>query len=251
VALLQDRNGVIDIDLPLSGSLDDPQFSIGALIVKAVVNLLTKIVTAPFSVLADGGTDLSMVEFKPGTAELAGGSQQVVDTVATALLDRPGLKLGITGQADAKGEAAALQRALLESKIVAEQRRDRAGASLGSAGANDAPLPPLPPLPAQERARIVYSLYIDSPLADKPRDMQGALARLPLADMEERLRAAVPVDAAATRALAVQRARAVRDALIAKGLGGDRLFLTEPKVDIAATDNGTIEARARLALSAD
>jgi hypothetical protein len=43
----------------------------------------------------------------------------------------------------------------------------------------------------------------------------------------------------------------VRDALIAKGLGGDRLFLTEPKVDIAATDNGTIEARARLALSAD
>jgi DNA-binding transcriptional ArsR family regulator len=85
---------------------------------------------------------------------------------------------------------------------------------------------------------------------DKKRKI-GALARLPLADMEERLRAAVPVDAAATRALAVQRARAVRDALIAKGLGGDRLFLTEAKVDIAATDNGTIEARARLALSAD
>jgi hypothetical protein len=248
VALLQDRNGVIDIDLPLSGSLDDPQFSIGALIAKAVVNLLTKIVTAPFSVLADGGTDLSMVEFKPGTAELAGGSQQVVDTVATALLDRPGLKLGITGQADAKGEAAALQRVMLESQIVAEQRRDRARASLGSADATDAPLPAIP---SHERPRIVYGLYIDSPLADKPRDMQGALARLPLADMEERLRAAVPVDAAATRALAVQRARAVRDALIAKGLGGDRLFLTEPKVDIAATDNGTIEARARLALSAD
>ncbi|NDY74928.1 DUF748 domain-containing protein, partial [Desulfobacter hydrogenophilus] len=51
VALLKDRNGVIDIDLPVTGSLDDPQFKIGPLIWKAVLNLLTKIATAPFAML--------------------------------------------------------------------------------------------------------------------------------------------------------------------------------------------------------
>ena len=52
VSLLKDRHGVIDIDLPISGSLDDPQFSVGGLIVRVIVNLLTKIITAPFSALA-------------------------------------------------------------------------------------------------------------------------------------------------------------------------------------------------------
>src|SRR4029079_6911446 len=49
VSLLQDRNGVIDINLPVAGSLDDPQFSVGGLIIRVIVNLLTKAVTAPFA----------------------------------------------------------------------------------------------------------------------------------------------------------------------------------------------------------
>ena len=69
VALLQDRHGVIDLDLPVTGSINDPQFSIGALIWKVIVNVLTKAVTAPFSLLGGGGgKDLSTVEFRSGTA---------------------------------------------------------------------------------------------------------------------------------------------------------------------------------------
>ncbi|HEU0204290.1 MAG TPA: hypothetical protein VFR86_28085, partial [Burkholderiaceae bacterium] len=51
VALLKDRNGVIDIDLPIAGSLDDPQFSLGGVIGRVIVNLITKAVTAPFALL--------------------------------------------------------------------------------------------------------------------------------------------------------------------------------------------------------
>ena len=52
VALLKDRNGVIDIKLPVGGTLDDPQFSVGGIIVQVIVNLITKAVTAPFALLA-------------------------------------------------------------------------------------------------------------------------------------------------------------------------------------------------------
>src|SRR3954464_13105957 len=73
-ALLADRHGVIDLDLPVSGSINDPQFSLGGVIWHAMTNLLVKAVTAPFALLAsgfgDGGAELSRVEFAPGTATL-------------------------------------------------------------------------------------------------------------------------------------------------------------------------------------
>ena len=73
VALLADRHGVIDLDLPVSGSINDPQFSLGGLIWKVVSNLVVKAVTAPFSLLASafggGGSELSTVEFAPGTRD--------------------------------------------------------------------------------------------------------------------------------------------------------------------------------------
>ena len=67
--MLADRNGVIDLDLPISGSLNDPQFRIGPVIWKVITNLVTKAITAPFSLLANafgggaGGSELSSVAF--------------------------------------------------------------------------------------------------------------------------------------------------------------------------------------------
>lgn len=52
VALLKDSRGNIDINLPISGSLDDPQFSVGGIIVRVLVNLVVKAVTSPFTLLA-------------------------------------------------------------------------------------------------------------------------------------------------------------------------------------------------------
>src|SRR6185369_5429382 len=73
VALLKDRNGVIDLQLPIGGSLDDPSFRIGPIVWKALLGLLTKIATAPFALLGSlfgGGDEMAYVDFQAGSAEL-------------------------------------------------------------------------------------------------------------------------------------------------------------------------------------
>ncbi len=252
VALLQDRNGVIDIDLPLSGSLDDPQFSLGGLIVKAIVNLFTKVITAPFSLLGGGGadgTDLSRIDFQPGTATPTDSSLAAIDKVALALSERPALNVSIAGQADALSEASAMQTAALEQRLRQEQRRERARGSLGNSADAEAPLAPLS---AAQRARLVERLYAESRAAQPAAaaasasaaaaPAAGASAPAPtppptVAQMEARLAADITIDDAAARALAVERARAVREALIAKGLESERLFLAEPGSVAKAPDN--------------
>ena len=246
VALLQDRHGVIDLDLPLTGSVNDPQFSMGALIWKVIVNLFTKIATSPFDAIAGrGGKDLSHVEFKPGTALIADSSQEAIAKVAKALDDRPRLKLGIVATADPVGEAEAMRRAAFETRLLDEQRRERGRAALGSGGTEA----PMPPLTAEQRARLVKQIYEDTRLPDKPRNFIGMAKDIPAAEMEAMLMAAMPVDAAAGRALAQQRGRTVREALMAKGLGSERLFIGEPKLRGEAADNSPWVPQAQLTLS--
>jgi len=98
VSLLKDRNGVIDLDLPVTGSLDDPQFRIGPIIWKVFVNLLEKAVTAPFSLLGHlfgGGDQVNVVEFAPGSAALDATAHSRLDSIAKALDARPGLELDV------------------------------------------------------------------------------------------------------------------------------------------------------------
>jgi uncharacterized protein involved in outer membrane biogenesis len=245
VALLQDRHGVIDLDLPLTGSVNDPQFSLGALIWKVVVNLFTKIITSPFAAIGGGGKDLSHVDFEPGTALIVDSSLDVIARVAKALDDRPQLKLGIVAMADPLAEADAMRRAAFEARLLDEQRRERGRAALGSGGPDAA----LPPLSAEQRTRLIKQLYDDTRLPDKPRNLVGMAKTLPVAEMEAMLVAAMPVDAAAGRALAQQRGRTVRELLMAKGLAGERLFLGEPKLRPEAPDNPSWVPQAQLTLS--
>lgn len=98
LAILKDAKGVIDIELPVSGNLNDPQFDYGAVIGKAVGNLLGSIVTAPFRALGalfGGGEDeqLDTVDFEPGSATIAPHERQKLATVARALKERPALTL--------------------------------------------------------------------------------------------------------------------------------------------------------------
>ena len=248
VALLQDRHGVIDLDLPITGSLNDPQFNVGALLWKVIVNLFTKIVSSPFAAISGGGKDLSRVEFKPGTAQIAEGSQEALVKVAKALDDRPRLKLGIVATADPVSEADAMRRAAFDARLLEEQRRERGRTSLGSSGAAEGELPPLS---AEQRARLVSQIYDDTKLPAKPRNLIGMAKDIPTAEMEALLLAAMPVDAAAGRVLAQQRGRSVREALMAKGLGSERLLIGEPKLRDNAADNATWVPQAQLTLSVD
>jgi hypothetical protein len=127
VALLKNLRGEIDINLPMAGSLDDPEFSVGGLVVKVIMNLLVKAVTSPFALLGSvfaGGEDLSQIEFDAGRAAITQASQQRLENLARALLDRPALRLEIEGHADSESDPEGLKRARLERKVRALKREE-------------------------------------------------------------------------------------------------------------------------------
>jgi hypothetical protein len=116
IALLEDSNGVIDLGLSVSGSLDSPEFSYGALIWKALVNLLTKIVTSPFRALAalvpgggEGGLD--SVAFEAGRPDIPPPEKEKLAKLAGALQKRPQLKLGVQGRYNPETDRAELKSA--------------------------------------------------------------------------------------------------------------------------------------------
>ncbi|MBN8486849.1 MAG: DUF748 domain-containing protein, partial [Burkholderiales bacterium] len=118
VALLKDRNGVIDLNLPVGGSINDPEFSVGGLVLKLILNLLGKALTAPFALLSGsgGGEDLGQLAFEPGTSRLAPQADDALVKVARALTERPALQLTITGVVDPSRERMAWQAAALEQR---------------------------------------------------------------------------------------------------------------------------------------
>jgi hypothetical protein len=113
IALLEDSNGVIDLDLPVTGSLDDPQFSYGAIVWKAIVNVLTKLVTAPFralgALLGVDGEKLETAAFDPGSSTLLPPEQEKLKVLAEALAKRPALKVTIEPGYDPQADRRALQ----------------------------------------------------------------------------------------------------------------------------------------------
>ena len=121
IAVLQDRHGVIALDLPVNGRLDDPKFKLGPVIMQVFMNVMTKAMTKPFALLGSvfgGGEDLNHIAFEPGTADFVPGEAVKLDTLATALYERPQLKLGIIGSIDPVADRAALARQKLDRKLV-------------------------------------------------------------------------------------------------------------------------------------
>ena len=141
VALLKDADGRIDLDVPVRGDLDDPEFKYGTVVRKALVNLLTKIVTSPFALLGKlvgaEADELEYVVFEPGRADLSPPEMEKAGKIAEALRLRPQLALQISGVYAPGADAAALQADLVDAAIeeritaanddktmYAEQRRE-------------------------------------------------------------------------------------------------------------------------------
>lgn len=205
VALLKDRRGIIDLELPVRGSLDDPEFKYGRLVWKVLGNLVTKIVTAPFAALgalSGGGEELSYLDFPAGSAALTPEASGKLGTLGKALAERPQLKLEVPAVfADADREA--LARAALAAK--------------------------LPAGPADDKARLQALEKLQRQLLAQPvkypDGVEDAAARI--AYLEPLLLQKLAPDDEALQRLGGARARAVQDALLAEpALAADRIFLT-------------------------
>jgi uncharacterized protein involved in outer membrane biogenesis len=218
VSLLKDRNGVIEIDLPVSGSLDNPKFNLGPEIRRVIVNILEKLITAPFAALGrlfSGGPDLQFVDFQAGAAELEPAAVDRLKGVAKALAERPQLKIEVPIAA-----APELDRpALVDAKFAALV-------------AKQAPAPVAALDPSAQLAVLtkVYAAATGSP----PKYPDEVLAIKPKADADKAklevvkkvLKNGITVSDAELESLAQARAQVVQQALLGdSGLDPERVFL--------------------------
>ncbi|MBV9345633.1 MAG: DUF748 domain-containing protein [Gammaproteobacteria bacterium] len=245
VALLKDRQGVIDVELPMAGTLDDPHFRLGPLIWKALVNLLVKAATAPFALLGHlfGGSEhMNVVEFAPGSAALDAAAQQQLSAVARALRERPQLKLDVPIVAAPPLDGPPLAAALLERQL---RERVRA-AHKGSAAAT------VPTEPAQ-RYRLLLAQYRESlgkdaplPAAVQAVESAGRKETPPYELANEALTTALlahaPAGDAELTTLGKARARAIQEALLAGGeIAPARVFIVATAPDAGAGPKVQVE----------
>ena len=138
VALLKDRNGVIDLPLPITGSLDDPKFRLGPIIWKVLVNLLEKAVTAPFALLGSlfgSGPDLQFIDFQPGSNDLSAAESDKVKALVKALDARPQLKLEVPIATVPDLDGPALVGVAFQSQIAEVQAQTPKPGKKGAAAA--------------------------------------------------------------------------------------------------------------------
>ncbi|MFT4101301.1 MAG: DUF748 domain-containing protein [Burkholderiaceae bacterium] len=234
LALLTDRNGVIDVDLPISGSIDDPQFSIGGIVLRLIGNLIVKAVTSPFSLIGGlfsgagaDGAELSKMPFAPGAAQLEPAAIERLEKLAKVLQDRPALKVDIAGRASPSRDLDALMRVRLQRRVKALKVKENVSEGEDSARLDEISLAP------DEYARLLKQLYRDAPF-DKPRNVIGLTKDMPVAEMEQRLIEHMQIGDRQFQDLANRRAQAVKDWLAGKGqIASERLYIVSTKIDAA------------------
>lgn len=238
VAVLRDRNGVIDIELPVSGSLDDPQFRVGPIIWKVFVNLLTKAVTAPFSLLANlfgGGEDINLISFPTGEAAIDEVAQQKLDSLVKALDERPGLKLNVPAVFSRTSDGPAIVESQLWRDVVVAKQADRAGKKQSAEGLGFADVSVdredyLHQLTTVYRKEYGANASLPEPAASPPGAAPVAASlEAKISRVEQAVRERIEVTDDDLYALARARAEAVQEKLLSDtGIDPGRVFLSSP-----------------------
>ncbi|WP_322048508.1 DUF748 domain-containing protein [Paraburkholderia sp. J67] len=232
ISLLKNRRGEIDVNIPVSGSLSNPEFSLGGLIWKAVLNLVAKAVTAPFTLLANafggGGQELGYVEFAAGSAKLTDADDKKLDTIAKALDDKPSIKIDLIGRVDPAVDTPALREQYVDRLVRQQKVKDTVGngESVDTSQVQ---------VDQKEYEKYLTKAYKAGDFK-KPHNMIGLTKSLPVDDMKQALAEHAPVDDASLRDLAQQRAQAVQQYFEGK-VDPSRVFVVAPKLDAKGIDD--------------
>ena len=242
VSLLKDRKGEIHLDLPVTGQIDDPKFSVWRIVWKIIGNLLVKAATSPFALIGamfGGGEELSYLEFDPGLSDIPAAGAGKLRNLAKALYERPALKLEIEGHADLERDPEALRQV-----AVPAQGRGAEGEGAGEGRAAGAR--------RRQRARRsggvpekYLALAYKEEKFPKPRNFIGMAKELPAPEMEKLMMTHIQVTDGDLRQLAVERAARVRDALVAGRQGGAREGVPRGAEDARAGEKGETERQPR------
>lgn len=246
VALLKDRNGEIHLDIPVSGSLDDPKFSVGGVIWQVIKNLLVKAATSPFALLGAmlGGDeeDFSHISFAYGSSTLSTAEKEKLQRMAQALIDRPGLEVEVRGFIDPLNDEEGYRKEQLSRQVKRLKYLDMvANDKLAEVSTAEDVV-----VPAEEYDEYLWQVYRKADFP-KPRNFIGMTKKIPATEMEKLIYSNTTVTEDDLVELAQARAMAVQSFLIEKGeLEPERIFLKKPDITSDPEQETTYRARVEL-----
>ncbi|WP_338484593.1 DUF748 domain-containing protein [Pseudomonas trivialis] len=241
IALLKDTNGRISLELPVSGDLNNPQFSVMPIVWQTLRNLVARAATAPFKFiggLVTGGSseDLGSVSFAAGSSDLDKGTENALNTLAKALKERPALRLEIEGTAAASSDGPFLAHERLEREYqynyykILQRRGDKVPAQAS-----------LLEVPEKEKAPLLEGIYRTRLKQQPPTEWKG----LSDAERAAKLRDGVLTFWSASdvllRQLGQDRASTIKDYLVDKGqLEDDRVYFIDTQLGQAEKDGRVV-----------
>ncbi len=233
ISLLKNRDGQINLDVPVTGALDDPKFEIGTIVLNTLKNLIVKVVTSPFSVIGamfGGGEELGYVDFEYGESAIAEDDHEKLNKLAEILKEKPGIKFEIKGVYDALRDAESLGVKQFEDAVRVASQKELTASGVAGATTEQAEIQQ----PAMDR--YIFEAYAQAQFP-KPRDEAGNEKELDLEEKKKLLMTNIDVKKDDLRLLAMTRSANIKGYLISTGkVEKERIFLLEPtEVDSSTT----------------
>ncbi|WP_323114945.1 DUF748 domain-containing protein [Pseudomonas guariconensis] len=241
VALLKDTEGKISIELPVTGDLNNPQFSVMPIIWQTLRNLVLRAAQAPFKfiggLIAGGGAeDLGNVAFAPGSSDLSADAQSALDKLASALKERPELRLEIEGTSAQSSDGPLIAKQRLEREYQAtwykilQRRGDKVPANASMLVVDDSDKPAM--LEGIYRARLKQQ---------PPAEWQQLSRDERTTKLHDAVIKSWSESTALLRQLGQDRAGSIKDYLVDKGqLEDDRVYFIDTNLGQAESDGQVI-----------
>ncbi|WP_404485030.1 DUF748 domain-containing protein [Pseudomonas sp. HT11] len=241
IALLKDSDGKISIELPVTGDLNNPQFSVMPIVWQTLRNLVVRAATAPFKfigglVTGGGSEDLGNVSFTPGSSELNKDAQGALNTLAKALKERPTLRLEIEGTAAASSDGPLLAAERLEREYqynyykILQRRGDKVPAQAS-----------LLVVPEKEKAPLLEGIYRTRLKQQPPAEWKDLSSDERTAKLRDGLIKFWGASDVLLRQLGQDRASAIKDYLVDKGqLEDDRVYFIDANLGQAEKDGRVV-----------
>jgi len=241
VALLKDTEGKISIELPVTGDLNNPQFSVMPIVWQTLRNLVLRAAQAPFKfiggLIAGGGSeDLGTVAFAPGSSELTGDAQSSLDKLASALKERPELRLEIEGTSAQNSDGPLIAQQRLDREYQAtwykilQRRGDKVPANASMLVVDDS-----------DKPAMLEGIYRTRLKQQPPAEWEQLGRDERTAKLREAVIKSWAESAALLRTLGQERASSIKDYLVDKGkLEDDRVYFIDTTLGKAESDGRVI-----------
>ncbi|QRK83548.1 DUF748 domain-containing protein [Pseudomonas granadensis] len=241
IALLKDVDGKISIELPVTGDLNNPQFSVMPIVWQTLRNLIVKAATAPFKMIGGlvsggGSEDLGTVSFAPGSSELSKDAEAALVKLSQALKERPALRLEIEGSAAKSSDGPLLAEQRLEREYqynyykMLQRRGDKVPAQAS-----------LLQVPDGEKGPLLEGIYRTRLKTQPPAEWKDLGKEERTAKMREGVIKFWSGSDVLLRQLGQDRASTIKDYLVDKGkLEDDRVYFIDASLGEAESDGRVV-----------